>query len=140
MSGIVRIYQSQLLLRGATGLIRSRSRGAVGWGSQPGVVQAREGDSTHLIPLDDEEQAHTVRVKSLAISNGRCRSVQVHEKFIKGGIQKVDTSMMHEARNSVQYHDMWYDFEALKKGISCMVLTCDLKLNAPNLVGSYEPK
>jgi hypothetical protein len=55
MSDSVRIYPTQLPLRGVvTRLSRRWSRGQSDRGSQPGVAQAREGDSTQLIPLDDE--------------------------------------------------------------------------------------
>jgi hypothetical protein len=69
-SVFVRMHPSQLLLRGAaTRPTRRRSGGAVRWGSQPGIVQVREGDSTQLIPLDaerdDEEGARTVRASQM---------------------------------------------------------------------------
>jgi hypothetical protein len=70
MSRIVRIDRSQLLLRGvATQSTRRRSSEAVGWDSQPGVVQTRGGDSTQLIPLDDKrgdkERVRTARARQL---------------------------------------------------------------------------
>jgi hypothetical protein len=68
MSGIVRIYRSQLLLTVmTTRLTRRRSSGAVGWGSQPGVTQVREEEIMQLIPLDDdrgdEDRTRTARAR-----------------------------------------------------------------------------
>jgi hypothetical protein len=43
-------------------------------------------------------------------------------------------------RDLVQHRGTWYDLEALKRGTECMVLVCDLKLNARNLVWTNELK
>jgi hypothetical protein len=43
-------------------------------------------------------------------------------------------------KDLMHHGDMGYDLSVLKRRISCVVLTCDLKLNARNLVGTGELK
>jgi hypothetical protein len=79
MSGIVQIYRSPVLLGWvAARPTRKGSGGAAGWGFQRGAASAREGDSTQLIPLDDErgeeQWARSVRARQLCTVRSVARS------------------------------------------------------------------